>query len=384
MVAAPAVVRQSAAATAQKRIPALDGVRALASLMVVAYHFGPHIIRTADSRFSFLLRFPRHGVEGVDLFFVLSGFLISGILVKERSSPRYFSTFYWRRAFRILPLYCLVLAGYSLAVLWLGARTAAYGRLFENPLPLWTYWLYLQNFAMAFAGTYGAIWMAGSWSLAIEDQFYCTLPLIVRRVSDDVLMRIAGAGILIPIFLRALEQRTRFLPGMANAVLLPMRVDSLSAGIIVMLLLRNYRDILRNHANIFRFSGVLIGFVWFIFPSLPPAISVRMGFLNDTISAVAFGLLILNIQLRPQSLMAKTLSTEPVRLLGNMAYSTYLFHPILLCVVFRCLRGVDPQLNTASDLPALALALGLTLVLSWLSWTGFEQPILARAHRFKY
>jgi peptidoglycan/LPS O-acetylase OafA/YrhL len=383
MTAAPAVSRENAT-TAQKRIPALDGVRALASLMVVAYHFGPHIIRSGDSRFAFLLLFPRHGGEGVDLFFVLSGFLISGILIKERNSPRYYRTFYLRRVFRILPLYCLVLAGYSVAVLWLGAGAARYGRLFENPLPLWTYWIYGQNIAMAVAGTYGAIWMAGSWSLAIEDQFYCTLPLVVRRVSERALMWIAGAGILIPVSLRAFVQWTRPLPGMANAVLLPMRLDSLSAGIVVMLLLRNYGEVIRNRANIFRFSGVLIGFVWFIFPALPPAISVRMGFLNYTISAAAFGLLILNIQLRPQSLMTKTLSARPLRLLGNMAYSTYLFHPILLCVVFRCLRGSDPQLNAASDLPTLALALGVTLLFSWLSWTRFEQPVLARAHRFKY
>src|SRR5579883_2626533 len=383
MTAAPAVARENVAA-AQKRIPALDGVRALASLMVVAYHFGPHIIRTADSHFRFLLRFPRHGVEGVDLFFVLSGFLISGILVRERSSPRYFSTFYWRRVFRVLPLYCLVLAGYSVAILWLGGKAAEYGRLFENPLPLWTYWLYFQNFAMAFAGTYGAIWMAGSWSIAIEEQFYCTLPLVVRRVSDNVLMRIAAAGMILPIFLRALEQRTRFLPGIANAVLLPMRVDSLSAGIIVMLLLRNYGDAVRDRPRLFRLSGALVGFVWLIFPTLPPAISVRMGFLKVTISALAFGLLILNIQLRPRTVVARILSTRPARLLGNMAYSTYLVHPIVLCIVFRSLRGVDPQLNTAGDLPALALALVVTLLLSWLSWTRFEQPILARAHRFKY
>jgi peptidoglycan/LPS O-acetylase OafA/YrhL len=281
-------------------------------------------------------------------------------------------------------LYCLVLAGYSVAILWLGGKAAEYGRLFENPLPLWTYWLYFQNFAMAFAGTYGAIWMAGSWSLAIEEQFYCTLPLVVRRVSDNVLMRIAAAGMILPIFLRALEQRTRFLPGIANAVLLPMRVDSLSAGIIVMLLLRNYGDAVRDRPRLFRLSGALVGFVWLIFPTLPPAISVRMGFLKVTISALAFGLLILNIQLRPRTVVARILSTRPARLLGNMAYSTYLVHPIVLCIVFRSLRGVDPQLNTAGDLPALALALVVTLLLSWLSWTRFEQPILARAHRFKY
>jgi peptidoglycan/LPS O-acetylase OafA/YrhL len=380
MTAATAAARENAA-TAQKRIPALDGVRALASLMVVAYHFGPHIIRTADSRFSFLLRFPRHGVEGVDLFFVLSGFLISGILVKARNSPRYFSTFYLRRAFRIFPLYYLTLAGYTVAALWLGARAAGLGRLFEHPLPLWTYWFYVQNFAMAIAGSYGAIWMAGSWSLAIEEQFYLTLPAVIKNVSDRVLMRIAGAGLVIPVLLRALEQHTRIVPGIANAVLLPMRLDSLSAGIIIMLLLRNP---IQKHVGLFRCSGILIGFVWFFFPELPPAISVRMGFLNDTLSALAFGLLILNIQLRPQTRIVKVLSAGPLRLLGNMAYSTYLFHPVVLCLVFRSLRGIDPQLNTASDLPLLALALGVTLLLSWLSWTRFERPLVGRGHRFEY
>jgi len=383
MTAAPALSRKNAT-TVQKRIPALDGVRALASLMVVAYHFGPHIVRTADSRFNFLLLFPRHGLEGVDLFFVLSGFLISGILIKERNSPRYYATFYLRRGFRILPLYCLVLAGYTVAVLWLGASAARYGRLFENPLPLWTYWVYGQNIAMAVVGTYGAIWMAGSWSLAIEDQFYLTLPLIIRCVSDSALMRIASAGMIGPILLRAFVQHTRILPGMANAVLLPMRVDSLSAGIIVMLLLRNYGDVLRRRANVFRISGALIGFVWLIFRGLPPAVSVRMGFLNDTISAITFGLLILNIQLRPRSLMARAFSIRPTRLLADMSYSTYLFHPIALCLVFRWLRGVDPQLNTSSDLAPLALALALTLFASWMSWTFFERPLNDLRRRFQF
>jgi peptidoglycan/LPS O-acetylase OafA/YrhL len=67
-----------------------------------------------------------------------------------------------------------------------------------------------------------------------------------------------------------------------------------------------------------------------------------------------------------------------------MAYSTYLFHPIALCLVFRLLRGVDPQLNTARDLPALALALAVTLFFSWLSWTRFEKPLQERGHRFQY
>lgn len=158
----PAPVRAASSLGLNGRIPALDGLRAVASLMVVFCHFGPHIVRSSTSEFTFLHLLPRSGGEGVELFFVLSGFLISGILVNARNSPRYFRTFYIRRALRIFPLYYLVLATYVAAVLLLGVRAASLGRLFENPLPIWTYFLYVQNFAMAAGSSFGAIWMAGS------------------------------------------------------------------------------------------------------------------------------------------------------------------------------------------------------------------------------
>lgn len=195
---------------ADARIPALDGLRGSASLMVVAYHFGPHIVREADSRFLFLRSLPPLYFEGVDLFFVLSGFLISGILVDARQSPRYFSTFYARRICRIFPLYYLVLLCYGLAIILLNSRTADLGRLFENPLPLWSYALYLQNFSMAAASTFGPIWMAGSWSLAIEEQFYLTLPAVIRRVSDGGLFRFALLALIAAPVLRAVIQKFKF------------------------------------------------------------------------------------------------------------------------------------------------------------------------------
>jgi peptidoglycan/LPS O-acetylase OafA/YrhL len=348
--------------------------------MVVAYHFGPHIVRSADSRFICLLRLPRHGVEGVDLFFVLSGFLISRNLADARTSPRYFRTFYLRRAFRIFPLYVLTLTGYTVAM-YFGAHT---GRLFENPLPLWTYWTYLQNFAMAGAGTYGAVWMAASWSLAVEEQFYCTLPAIVKRISDRTLMRVAGLSIFAAIGLRALLQYAKALPGVAAHVLLPARVDSLAVGIVVMLLLRNHSHEMRQHMSLVRLAGISAGVFWFLFPALPPGISVRLAFLDSGVCSVTFGLLLLNLLVAPEGAMARMLSMEPLRLLGNMAYSTYLFHPILLCVMFRAIRGVDPQLNAPPDLLSIAAALSATLLVSFACWTWFEQPLLARGRRFRY
>src|SRR5204863_878609 len=130
-----------------------------------------------------------------------------------KESPRYFRTFYARRAFRIFPLYYIIFLAYALAIAILGSRPLALGRLFESPLPTWTYAVYLQNFAMAAANSYGPIWMAGSWSLAIEEQFYFTLPAIIRYVGSHGLFRLTLAVIVGAPVLRALIQKFKFVPG---------------------------------------------------------------------------------------------------------------------------------------------------------------------------
>lgn len=379
-IAAPAEVRP--VVKADSRIPALDGLRGVASLMVLAYHFGPHIVRDAGSPFQFLHRIPPFWFEGVDLFFVLSGFLISGILVDTRESARYFQTFYARRFFRIFPLYYVVLFGYGLTIALWDVNTGA--RLFENPLPFWTYTLYMQNFAMAATNTFGAIWMAGSWSLAIEEQFYLTLPALIRRVSDHSLFRFAVAGLAGAPLLRALIQRFKFVPGMTNNVLLPTRVDSLAVGVLVMLVVRHRQEWLMRHRRAIAWATLAVSLAWTLYPYVPNPQAIRLGFINHTITAMAFGASLLSLLLLPTSFPGQLLSTRLMRNVGNMAYGTYLFHPILLCAVFRVLRSKDPALAGVSDLGPLAVAGVTTLVLSWLSWSQFESRLLRIGHRFQY
>jgi peptidoglycan/LPS O-acetylase OafA/YrhL len=369
---------------AEQRIPALDGLRAIASLMVVVYHFGPHIVRDPGSRFWFLNSIPRRGDEGVNLFFVLSGFLISGILINARNSPRYFSTFYARRAFRIFPLYYLVFLAYCLVLAVWGARTAAWGRLFENPLPVWAYAGYLQNFVMAAASTYGPIWLAGTWSLAIEEQFYFTFPAIVKNISDRTLVWLTGFGITGPILLRASIQRFRFIPQLSNRVLLPTAVDSLAVGIMVMLLLRFHSNWLNRHRREIGWAVSAALIAWFIYPAIPNPMAIRLAFLNDTFTALVSGGALLYLLIAPAGPVSRFLSLRWMRVLGNMAYSTYLFHPIVLCVVFRLLVGADPRLNTLADLGPLAAALALSLLISRASWEYFEKPLISRGRRFVY
>ena len=117
--------------------------------------------------------------SGVDLFFVLSGFLITGILRDQRSSSRYWRTFYLRRACRVLPLYAILLGGFALAIAFGASNVPGLWWLFYTPMPLWSYATFTQNFFMAVAGGTGANWMGVSWSLAVEEQFYLVLPLVV-------------------------------------------------------------------------------------------------------------------------------------------------------------------------------------------------------------
>ena len=367
---------------ADGRISALDGLRGIASLMVVAYHFGPHIVRDANSGFVFLHRLPPLWFEGVDLFFVLSGFLISGILVGARESPRYFQTFYARRLLRIFPLYYLVLLGYGLAIaLW---RVDTSTRLFENPLPVWTYATYLQNFAMAASNTFGPIWLAGSWSLAIEEQFYLTLPTVIRRVSDRGLFRIAFVGFVGAPLVRALIQLFKFLPPIANYVLLPTRVDALAAGVLVMLAMRHRERWVMMHRRGIVWGTVSVFLVWTLYPYLPNSLAIRLGFINSSVTAATFALILLSLLIFPMSVAARLFSTRPMRNFGNMAYSTYLFHPILLCVAFRFIRGRDPTLVGFRDMLPVGIAGVSTLGLSWLSWSQVESRLLRIGHRFHY
>src|SRR6202012_5073692 len=162
-------------------------------LLVVAWHY----IGIPAGPSSILWNVFYLGHFGVDLFFVLSGFLIGSILINTRERPGYFRAFYLRRAVRIWPLY------FALVAIFLIGRIGGFApHLFSSTVPAWTYLLLIQNFWMASLQTYGAFWLAGTWSLAIEEQFYLVFPLIVRFLPLRHLPILLAALILICPILR--------------------------------------------------------------------------------------------------------------------------------------------------------------------------------------
>ena len=157
------------------RVPELDGIRGTAILVVVIFHWialpGVYIL---PERLERLLSF---GWSGVDLFFVLSGFLIGGILFDARDATNYFKVFYMRRFYRILPLYGAICLS-TVAIFYVHLSTHAW--LFDRAkIPWYAYLTFGQNFWIVTFRTLGNWPLAVTWSLAVEEQFYLTLPFVI-------------------------------------------------------------------------------------------------------------------------------------------------------------------------------------------------------------
>jgi hypothetical protein len=175
------------------------------------------------------------GWAGVDLFFCLSGFLIGGILMDNRNSPSYFSTFYIRRGFQIFPIYYVMVSLVLAATLWQRARHPGW---IDPVLPAASYYIYSQNLLFAIVGDQSTAWLLPTWTLCVEEQFYLLLPLILYFVPRG---RLPGALLLL-IASASLWRLTLFVCGandMALRVLLPSRWDLLFLGVLAAYL---YRD----------------------------------------------------------------------------------------------------------------------------------------------
>ncbi|MGC1670751.1 MAG: acyltransferase, partial [Candidatus Acidiferrales bacterium] len=164
----------------QRRIPQLDAVRGVAILVVML-----HNISFKYSVFHSQQLF-RNGWMGVDLFFVLSGLLITGILLDTKQSQGYFKNFYVRRCLRIWPLYYSLIFFMFVVVRFL--NRSEFHNVLRTSSPWWAFPLFLQNFLLP-VSTDAAGPLGVTWSLAIEEQFYLIWPLIVRFCSPQQLRR---------------------------------------------------------------------------------------------------------------------------------------------------------------------------------------------------
>jgi peptidoglycan/LPS O-acetylase OafA/YrhL len=364
------------------RIPALDGLRGIAILLVLMRHsvFG---METSSKFLANILAAGQLTWSGVDLFFVLSGFLIGGILLDARQSPRYFRTFYIRRSYRIFPLYGVVTALFLMRHLRFRLLPGHFGDVSPLTIPWWSYVTLTQNFWMAQKGWYGAMAMAVTWSLAVEEQFYLAIPLLVRFIRPRSLLYVLWTLVLGAPLLRVLLRRTLLHGDYACYVLMPCRADALCLGVLSAMLVRNVRawNLLLDKRK------VLYGLTALLFAGV--AFMTYRGYEQFSEPMTTFGYSLLALFYTGCLLIAVSTTAGSGALrhpklmgLGTLAYCSYLIHFPMI----QAARGLlELRLSPESAwLPGSMLGVTLTLIIATLSWKYFEKPLLRRGHRHVY
>ena len=368
------------------RIPALDGLRGIAILLVLLCHAVFFELHSSSKFLSPLLTIGKLTWSGVDLFFVLSGFLIGGILLDAKDSPHYFKTFYARRAYRILPLYAVLLAVFSLRFLTARGSAGPLGTFTPSPIPWASYVTFTQNIWMGLRGTLGVGTMAATWSLAVEEQFYLTAPLVIRKVDRSHLTLL-----LISIVMAAPVLRTALLVflehgNFAAYVFMPCRADSLSLGVLCALLVRTDRlwqfVFAHRSALCWLTGGLALGLIPIAFGGDPESRTmVTIGY-----SWLAFfytGCLLIAIT-GANATIQRILCSRSLMQLGGLAYCVYLVHQPLMEASRRALGLRFAYSSTPVHFIGGVIGILIALGIAKLSWAFFEKPILRRGHAHKF
>ena len=384
--ASPGAARR---AFSQARIPELDGLRGLAILLVLLYHYitlsGASVPGTP---LNILQKSFAIGWAGVDLFFVLSGFLIGGILLDARESPSYFRTFYARRFFRIIPLYGLwVGIFFALVLLFFPGFPAA---LRDNP-ERWSdarfYFAFLQNSFKIPHGVFGTAWLGPLWSLAVEEQFYLVMPLVVRffprrRLVETMALTVALAPVM--------RMAVRFYApehGAAPYMLTACRADALALGVLLACVLRDERwrsRLVRSAKLAYAVFPILLIPVGYLLLANPSQYSATMSQWGFSALGLFFVSLLALAVLHPRGSFAWFCRWPFLAQLGRVSYCVYVIHQTVNLLCHLLLLNSAPAINTFRGGAVTLLAAALTFVIAQLSWKLFEYPLLSKGYAFKY
>lgn len=370
-------VRQPASELPRGHIPALDAIRGLAIVVVTLYRFGgggEGAARCIDHHWLVEL-----GSRGVDLFFVLSGFLITGILFDAKGKQHYFRNFYVRRSLRIFPLYYGAIAVAVLLLPLLSTRWSADIRPAADH-QAWL-WLYGANVWQAICGQWNLGPLNHFWSLAIEEHFYLVWPAVIFFLSRQAALRLTAA-----LFVASIAARALWLVAGGNdvaaIVLTPLRMDGLLLGSWLALVARGEGglDWLRRAAwpALIACGGLAI---------LADLLGRRLFGLPTACWAVLCGaFLVLMLTTPKHSPLDQLGQSAPLQFFGKYSYAIYVFQLPLIFLAAPWLSAPRLAAATTSPLAGQALYCGLMLAVTTLlalaSWNLFEKRILALKHHF--
>ena len=372
-------------------LPQLDGLRGIAIFGVLVFHFNSSEVGWAG--LGFQVGFFELGWTGVTLFFVLSGYLITQILLATRDEPHYFRNFYTRRALRIFPAYYLMLilayrAGKDLSLMDPQSGPSEwpfYAFYLSN------YWLGANAFRTPMSPLLGL-----SWTLSVEEQFYLLWPFVVRALSARALAGLCAALVIASPLLRWGMLYASDNPLLTH-VSLSSNFDGLALGGLI--------AVLRQDSGLMRWTAPRIGLALAGVSGLAlAALFQAHGFhyfadsrvwMSATVNTLFFPALvaiffsgILMLALVSESRFARLLSFRPLVALGRISYGVYLYHVLVSFVltrafwidVFLPIPGNEPH---PAVVPLLYFArFAVTILIAAISFRYLEMPLLKLKARF--
>lgn len=322
----------------------------------------------------------RAGWCGVDLFFVLSGFLITGILLDTRRAPNYFRSFYARRVLRIFPIYYATLITVLLAARWFPQLN----RVLPVPHDRIFYFFYLHNWWFLLRDTWRPNIIGHFWSLAIEEQFYLVWPFIVWRLARKQIELAALCGMVLAPFIRiAIYVHYGDLRDIVENPF--CRMDSLLSGALLASLVRRQSRLVKSPQVweclwLFLSLAIIAGGFANVLPlqllHSPLIVATSLAIVCSGMVCVAF------LERNSAAPLQKILRFPALVFCGKYSYGMYVFHVPLLWLLARFLTARKP----AASYPAFVLlsvcTVALTIAVAKLSFDYFEAPFLRWKTKF--
>jgi peptidoglycan/LPS O-acetylase OafA/YrhL len=358
--------------SSQNYIPALDGIRGLAILAVIMYHnFG-----LGDQYYI--------GWLGVDLFFVLSGYLITNSLINTLGSKDYLRNFFIKRVLRIFPIYYLVLFVFLIFFPLLNFLNTEFNYYIQHQA--W-FWLYFQNWLLIFNFPKGNGYFNHFWSLAVEEQFYLIWPFIILWLKKErrllIFLIFVLTGLIAVRSCLWLLQIDHF-----NYTLFYRftRIDGICIGCIIAIVKKMRPGFLeRNVAGVVT-SLAILNFIFFFLNRHNQFEFPYLAFVGYTTFASMLGLLVNQATITEGKQLIKVLTIFPLRYIGKVSYGFYIFHlPVYLLLLPKLKSIIVPFSNR--NFNEFAVSLICTLIafcISVASYHIFETKFLRFKKRLNY
>jgi peptidoglycan/LPS O-acetylase OafA/YrhL len=359
------------ASTNRHYYPALDGLRGLAILLVLFVH-----------NFGFINYF-FFGWLGVDLFFVLSGFLITDVLLNSLDSPHFLRNFYVRRVLRIFPLFYLLLIICLLILPSIRSLPLQANYYTENQFWLWTY---LQNWLFVFREPYGDQVLLHTWSLAVEEQFYLVWPLIILLVRKPRLLLVLVLLLLLVIVIARYIVWTYKIEDLSYASLYTFtRIDGLCIGAALALLLRVKPEFLKKNTFFIVLLMSAVNFAFYFINDRRGFTLPYLAFVGYTTFAVLFGILVYEAVTRGSKLIEWLFNNRFMKFFGRISYGLYVFHWPINILLYEHIKRYAVEKNfglRGAEIVSAICVSGIAIALSVLSYYYFERPFLKLKERF--